>query len=307
VHVQVRQLNVLRAPPSVLQPGACRRVSKVAGGISGAVHSAADLNAETAHDGCRFDLLPTHERQTQGSCEDAPGVDCSQHLERCFQHSFADEMPTCAKSCGFCGRCIDTSPECSAWAASGACLDNAEYMAKTCPDVCSYCEQTYTQQPPHWVALWNGLLMPTVGLGTAGLGTGAAAAVEQALRVGYRMLDSAQAREWYREDLNGKARSFSLVARAWALYSHCNLYTPAHKRAFACFDRLALRTAKMPCSGSGGQRRTKGRGVHHHQDPPPAPWQAGHPRCVPDLVDRLWNRLHRPGAAALPGVLGLAL
>ena len=47
--------------------------------------------------------------------------------------------------------------------------------------------------------------MPRIGFGTAALGWDTGRVVEQALEVGYRLLDSAQAREWYREDLVGEA------------------------------------------------------------------------------------------------------
>lgn len=47
--------------------------------------------------------------------------------------------------------------------------------------------------------------MPCVGFGTAGLGPRTREAVASALEAGYTLLDSAQAREWYREDLVGAA------------------------------------------------------------------------------------------------------
>lgn len=55
------------------------------------------------------------------------------------------------------------------------------------------------------VTLSDGWKMPTVGFGTAGLGVHTQQAVEWALEAGYRHIDSAQARAWYREDLVGKA------------------------------------------------------------------------------------------------------
>ena len=42
------------------------------------------------------------------------------------------------------------------------------------------------------VMLNNGIMMPTIGFGTAGLGEGTEAAVAEALKAGYRHLDSAQ-------------------------------------------------------------------------------------------------------------------
>lgn len=55
--------------------------------------------------------------------------------------------------------------------------------------------------------------MPVVGFGTAGLGDRTAQAVESALRNGYRLIDSAMAPEWYREDLVGEALARSGVPR----------------------------------------------------------------------------------------------
>ena len=49
------------------------------------------------------------------------------------------------------------------------------------------------------VTLNNGVSMPWVGIGTAGLGEGVYATVKQALQAGYKLIDSAQAKEWYRE------------------------------------------------------------------------------------------------------------
>ena len=40
----------------------------------------------------------------------------------------------------------------------------------------------------------NGVMMPTVAFGTAGLGQGTLAAVAEAVRAGYRHFDSAQVR-----------------------------------------------------------------------------------------------------------------
>ena len=77
-------------------------------------------------------------------------------------------------------------------------------MANACRQSCNICPGAFDQHPPGQVRLWNGLLMPAVGFGTAGLGDRTTEAVQAALLAGVRMLDSAQAREWYREDLNGK-------------------------------------------------------------------------------------------------------
>ena len=55
--------------------------------------------------------------------------------------------------------------------------------------------------------------MPRVGFGTAGLGERTGEAVRAALAAGYRLLDSAQAREWYREDLVGEALAATALPR----------------------------------------------------------------------------------------------
>ena len=64
------------------------------------------------------------------------------------------------------------------------------------------------------VQLPGGGRLPRVGFGTAGLGAGTEQAVRSALAAGYTLLDSAQAREWYREDLVGAALRASAVRRS---------------------------------------------------------------------------------------------
>ena len=59
------------------------------------------------------------------------------------------------------------------------------------------------------------MTMPAIGFGTAGLGLETKESVKKALEVGYRMIDTAQAPEWYREDLVGLAleESINVVKR----------------------------------------------------------------------------------------------
>ena len=54
------------------------------------------------------------------------------------------------------------------------------------------------------------MTMPLIGFGTAGLGLETKESVKKALQVGYRMIDTAQAPEWYREDLVGLAMEESI-------------------------------------------------------------------------------------------------
>lgn len=70
--------------------------------------------------------------------------------------------------------------------------------------------------------------MPLVGFGTAGLGENTAQAVTWALEAGYRLLDSAQAREWYREDLVGEALLKTSVPRpSLFITSKCERIPPS--------------------------------------------------------------------------------
>jgi diketogulonate reductase-like aldo/keto reductase len=63
------------------------------------------------------------------------------------------------------------------------------------------------------VTLSSGWHMPRLGFGTAGLGSRTEASVTAALAAGYRLLDTAQAGEWYREDSVGAALHKSGVRR----------------------------------------------------------------------------------------------
>ncbi|GIL67231.1 hypothetical protein Vafri_20666 [Volvox africanus] len=106
------------------------------------------------------------------------------------------------------GACGDSQPQCATWAAAGECRRNPGFMNAACPKTCGTCPVIVNlKQPLAKVRLNNGVLQPTVGYGCAGLGDSTSRTVRWALEAGYRHLDSAQAREWYREDLVGKALS----------------------------------------------------------------------------------------------------
>lgn len=64
-----------------------------------------------------------------------------------------------------------------------------------------------------YVTLPSGWHMPRLGFGTAGLGSRTEEAVSAALAAGYRLIDTAQAGEWYREDSVGAALHKSAVRR----------------------------------------------------------------------------------------------
>lgn len=54
------------------------------------------------------------------------------------------------------------------------------------------------------VALKSGFVIPAVGFGSAGLGAASFIAVKQAIEEGVELIDTAEAREWYRQDLVGQ-------------------------------------------------------------------------------------------------------
>eukprot|EP00803_Ostreobium_quekettii_P008830 evm.model.scf_4511.2 EVM.evm.TU.scf_4511.2 scf_4511:3549-5875(+) len=87
-------------------------------------------------------------------------------------------------------------------------------MLEICKASCATCEPPQTPNPSEYVLLNSGHQMPSIGFGTAGLGSGTGAAVAKAIEVGYRHIDSAQAREWYREDLVGQAINTAGIPRA---------------------------------------------------------------------------------------------
>lgn len=101
--------------------------------------------------------------------------------------------------------CADKSPDCLKWAADGNCRKNPAHMFTECLASCGGCDAAYKHAIPQSIELRYRQKMPTLGFGTAGLGTKTKEIVEIALKEGYRRIDSAQAREWYREDLVGAA------------------------------------------------------------------------------------------------------
>jgi diketogulonate reductase-like aldo/keto reductase len=101
--------------------------------------------------------------------------------------------------------CADKSPDCLKWAAEGNCRKNPGHMFSECLASCGGCDISYKHAIPQTMELRYRQKMPTLGFGTAGLGAKTKEIVEMALKEGYRRIDSAQAREWYREDLVGAA------------------------------------------------------------------------------------------------------
>ena len=78
----------------------------------------------------------------------------------------------------------------------------------------------------------NGLEIPRIGFGTAGLGILTQEAVQVALDIGYDMVDTAQAQEWYSEESVSKAMGDSGRSREDVF-----VVTKVHPRSFS-FKRL---------------------------------------------------------------------
>jgi hypothetical protein len=223
MYMQIANLNQLRLSVSQINPATCQHSTAHSAGSMLSHSFALAMTRRGAGGGgavmqqsiqsvCRFELLPFKEPLEEDCDDPRKARTCMHTSEPCYGRTYQKLIKGCKKSCGFCGVCKDkrTKKECHAWSLEAQCLKNPGFMQTACPKTCNFCGVLYDPQPPHWVALWNGLLMPTLGFGTAGLGEGTERAVSMALRLGVRSLDSAQARAWYREDLVGKVQSISL-------------------------------------------------------------------------------------------------
>lgn len=111
-------------------------------------------------------------------------------------------------------------------------------MLYGCLDACGGCNATRAL-PPGVVApdveIAPGVKMPPVLFGTAGLGERTNELTREALEAGFRGIDSAQAREWYREDLVGAA-----VAAAGAARQRLFLVSKIHPRNLGYWNTLAM-------------------------------------------------------------------
>lgn len=110
--------------------------------------------------------------------------------------------------------CQDAAPDCAVLTAKGHCNRfNSATVLHRCLDTCGACDAPYLIDLPPNVELQKGIVMPRIGFGTAALGDQTADIVLNALSAGFRKLDTAQAPEWYREDLVGLALSMSGIHR----------------------------------------------------------------------------------------------
>ncbi|KAL4451545.1 hypothetical protein ABPG75_007207 [Micractinium tetrahymenae] len=135
--------------------------------------------------------------------------------------------------------CRDRQPakDCQAWAKRGECESRPEFMFGSCAASCGLCRTAYLHgsEVAQQVELMPGVMMPMVGYGTAGLTDLTADAVFTAIRVGYRLIDSAGAREWYREDLVGWGWSASGIKR-----EHLFITSKIHPRHHGYWSMLEV-------------------------------------------------------------------
>ena len=89
-------------------------------------------------------------------------------------------------------------------------------------------DATCASQPS--ILLSNGVRLPAVGFGTAGLGRGTARSAQTALIQGFRHFDSAQATEWYDESSLGAVVQAAAVPRE-ALFLSSKLHPKDHGAA----------------------------------------------------------------------------
>lgn len=143
-------------------------------------------------------------------------------------------------------RCKNAYPKCSTWQGERECKTNPSFMYFHCLQSCGGCNRTYLYNVSHYVQLSSSpskIVVPRIGFGTAGLGNSTHKVVLQALDAGYRRFDTAEAKEWYRQDLLGSALRASTIPRR-DLY----ITTKIHPRDFGasntiekvqqCFDEL---------------------------------------------------------------------
>jgi diketogulonate reductase-like aldo/keto reductase len=81
----------------------------------------------------------------------------------------------------------------------------------------------------HTVYVSNEIQMPRIGFGTAALGQLTEEMICEALNSGVRLIDSAQAREWYREDSVGRAIQACYNEQ---YQSHLVVVTKIHPRSY---------------------------------------------------------------------------
>jgi hypothetical protein len=205
--LQIHHANYVRLSQARIDPATCRP-SQIHD-IGAAVRKQPLMNMQYPHTSnsiqhvCQFNVKPV---RPPAECSDMSKACNHARAEDCYGVNFAQLRHTCPKTCGFCQGCSDRHSGCRAWSMRDQCKRNSGFMLETCQLSCKLCTRYYDEQPPAFTTLHNGLLMPVVGFGTAGLGSATRAAVTEALQLGYRHIDSAQGQQWYREDDTGQVR-----------------------------------------------------------------------------------------------------
>lgn len=182
--MQIERCNYARAAHAPISLKSCRRLKhdNTAADLSHYGQMKAGLNHGSLHEACAFNLTPV---KLAGECKDKDS--CVGTPRDCIDAEFRDHLHHCPKLCAQCGMCVDQHISCQEWSAAGQCSSNPGFMLDQCPHACiRACSIMYDPHPPFFISLWNGLLMPTIGFGTAGLSTGTTDAVLAALEVGFR-------------------------------------------------------------------------------------------------------------------------
>ena len=183
--VQIEKSNFVRATKARIDKGSCRlSVTEYHGAdLSHYDHLAVDGSGTgSLNEACSFRLTPV---KPKVECEDDPT--CAATAKDCMGAEFRQHLHICPKMCAECGACVDQHDSCHKWSDEGQCFSNPGFMLERCRHSCiKACSIMYDPHPPHFVALWNGLLMPTIGFGTAGLTTKSVDAVLAAITAGYR-------------------------------------------------------------------------------------------------------------------------
>ena len=150
----------------------------------------------------------------------------------------------------------------------------------------------------------NGVMMPTVGFGTAGLGDGTLMAVSNALKAGYRHFDSAQVGRGAWEGVGAGAWSWGEDDQSWGGDAALFTLNPGPCPPPSSPSVEGMVPGGYGGGGTAGLRDSEVTAVRHLQGAPQRPWLQQHDEGVggDGLELELWGRSMggkegRPGRA----------
>eukprot|EP01025_Chloroclados_australasicus_P059690 TRINITY_DN755_c0_g6_i1.p1 TRINITY_DN755_c0_g6~~TRINITY_DN755_c0_g6_i1.p1 ORF type:complete len:451 (-),score=39.96 TRINITY_DN755_c0_g6_i1:152-1504(-) len=168
----------------------------------------------------------------------SPNMSC---LKECGALDFTANV-NYKETCMLCSKCGPPcrnryrNDQCEKWKEQGECAHNPGFMQINCAVSCQSCgtpRYSHGKQLSYFVELSNGLLMPRIGFGTAALGDSTRVVVTNALKVGYTLFDTAEAKEWYRQDQVGLA-----IAASDVLRDQLFITSKIHPRNFGYYNAL---------------------------------------------------------------------